>query len=266
MLYKKWAINICLSVGCLIQPALALPGVSRDDIRLFFGHDDREYIISEQKHFPWAAIGVLEMQSGVTCTATLISPDTVLTAGHCFWMNGKKQDHPVTFLAGKYKETFIASYKAGQVMMDPAFARGLTYRGDDVYIDPKIAHLDVALVKVHLSAGKAPEPFPIFKGDKAALHKLLDQAKWRVTQAGYAADRDKVLTAHRQCRLTKINKNLTLYHQCDTLSGDSGSPVWITMDNQPQLIAVQSSAPDVKDRSRADNVAVSVLSMRKILP
>ncbi|WP_052234797.1 trypsin-like serine peptidase, partial [Parachlamydia acanthamoebae] len=188
------------------------------------------------------------MQSGAICTATLITPDTVLTAAHCFWTNGKNQDKPDIFLAGKHKKRVIAKYQATQVTMHFAFAKGLRYKGRDVYISLKAAPLDVAMVKVRLLSGTAPIPLPVFRGNKADLSRLLQENKWRVTQAGYAGDRDDVLTAHRQCRITHINQNLTLYHQCDTLSGNSGSPMWASVNNQPQIVAVQSSAPDVENR------------------
>ena len=59
---------------------------------LFFGHDDRTRV-TDPTQAPWDAIGQLETASGNLCTATLITPQLALTAGHCLaglillWVN-----------------------------------------------------------------------------------------------------------------------------------------------------------------------------------
>ena len=52
---------------------------------LFFGHDDRTRV-TDPTEAPWDAIGQLETASGNLCTATLITPQLALTAGHCLLM------------------------------------------------------------------------------------------------------------------------------------------------------------------------------------
>ncbi|MGS6295057.1 trypsin-like serine peptidase, partial [Enterobacter hormaechei] len=47
-------------------------------------------------------------------------------------------------------------------------------------------------------------------------------------------------------------------HQCDTLPGDSGSPLMLKTDNGWQLIGVQSSAPPAQHPSPAPKPAFSV--------
>ena len=54
-----------------------------------------------------------------------------------------------------------------------------------------------------------------------------------------------------------------LSHQCDTLPGDSGSPLLLKTADGWQLIAIQSSAPAAKDRYRADNRALAVPGIRE---
>ena len=49
-----------------------------------------------------------------------------------------------------------------------------------------------------------------------------------------------------------------LSHQCDTLPGDSGSPLLMATDAGWRLIAIQSSAPAAENRDLADNRAVAV--------
>jgi V8-like Glu-specific endopeptidase len=67
---------------------------------------------------------------------------------------------------------------------------------------------------------------------------------------------------HQDCVVTGWAQNSVLSHQCDTLPGDSGSPLMLKTDSGWQLIGVQSSAPAAKDRWRADNRALSVTGFR----
>jgi protease YdgD len=99
-------------------------------------------------------------------------------------------------------------------------------------------------------------------GDKAALTDALKVAERKVTQSGYPADHLDTLYSHENCVVTGWAQNSVLSHQCDTLPGDSGSPLMLKTAEGWQLIAVQSSAPAAKDRWRADNRAISVTGFR----
>jgi protease YdgD len=82
-----------------------------------------------------------------------------------------------------------------------------------------------------------------------------------VTQSGYPEDHLDNLYTHQDCVVTGWAQTSVLSHQCDTLPGDSGSPLLLKTDDGWQVIAVQSSAPG-PDRWRADNRAISVTGFR----
>ncbi|MBM3117628.1 trypsin-like serine peptidase [Jeongeupia naejangsanensis] len=227
---------------------------------LFFGRDDR-VAISAPYPAPYAAIGQLETRAASTCTATLVAPDLAVTAAHCFLMDKGKIDPGQWFKAGFHKGKYQARYRVVDQVFHPKFRAGLVYKGDDVYIEPSAARYDIAWIKLERADGAAPAPIPLFKGDRQTLTTALKDAAYRATQAGFAEDHDDILTAHQGCQITKFRSNNTLYHRCDTLSGDSGSPLFIDTQYGPQLIAVQSSAPDWFNRKKADNVAVTVLQL-----
>ena len=105
-------------------------------------------------------------------------------------------------------------------------------------------------------------PLPLFEGDKAALTAALKAAGRKVTQAGYPEDHLDTLYSHQNCEVTGWAQTSVMSHQCDTLPGDSGSPLMLHTDDGWQLIGVQSSAPAAKDRWRADNRAISVTGFR----
>jgi V8-like Glu-specific endopeptidase len=66
-----------------------------------------------------------------------------------------------------------------------------------------------------------------------------------VTQSGYPVDHLDTLYTHTDCIVTGWAQT-SVSHQCDTLPGDSGSPLMLKTDNGWQLIGVQSSAPAAK--------------------
>ncbi|EJH8728985.1 serine protease, partial [Cronobacter sakazakii] len=102
-------------------------------------------------------------------------------------------------------------------------------------------------------------------GDRAALNRALKATGRRVTQSGYPEDHLDALYSHQDCLITGWAQRNVLAHQCDTLPGDSGSPLMLRTDTGWQLIGVQSSAPAAKDRWRADNRAISVTGFRERL-
>lgn len=232
------------------------------NLALFFGQDDREFI-TEPYPQPFAAIGKLETRSGSHCTATLVAPDLAVTAAHCFLMLPKELDNGVWFWAGFHEGRWLARYQVVSQHFDPRFKQGLDYVGEDVYIQPQISQFDIAWMKLKRVDGIAPTPIPLFQGNDRQLIDAMNRHDNRATQAGYAHDHNEILTAHRGCKLTGLVEDDTVEHQCDTLSGDSGSPLFLETAKGPLLIGVQSAAPDWYDRDKADNIAVTVLNLPK---
>ncbi|QLG89498.1 trypsin-like serine protease [Chitinibacter bivalviorum] len=239
--------------------------IKKEQQALFFGKDDRVAIPAPYAA-PYAAIGQLEVKSGGTCTATLIAPDLAVTAAHCFLMLPRKVDAGVWFKAGFHKGEYQARYQVtGQVFL-PKFRKGLKYKGEDVYIQPSAAPYDIAVLQLKFKDGHAPEPMHLFAGTEQELTQALHETKSLANQAGFAEDHDTILTAHNGCTISKLRTNRTIFHRCDTLSGDSGSPIWLDLPTGPTLIAVQSSAPDWFNRHLADNVGVTVLQLPQLPP
>ena len=64
-----------------------------------------------------------------------------------------------------------------------------------------------------------------------------------VHQAGYSGDQDDTMTAMPDCPILAITET-TVTHECDTLMGDSGSPIFIEMDGVYRIMAVESRYDD----------------------
>lgn len=237
-------------------------GMSAKDVKtLFFGHDDRT-VVTNVTDSPWDAIGQLETASGNLCTATLISPRLALTAGHCLLTppNGKP-DRAVALRFVSQKGLWRYEIHGIEGRVEPSLGKRLKADGDGWIVPSAAAPWDFGLIVLRYPPGGIT-PLPLFEGDKAALTEALKAVDRKVTQSGYPEDHLDSLYSHRDCLVTGWAQTSVLSHQCDTLPGDSGSPLMLKTNNGWQLIAVQSSAPGPKDRWRADNRAISVTGFR----
>lgn len=247
-------------LGCLL-PALfvAMPAIA-GHAGLLFGHDDRVGVVPDR--MPWQAIGQLESRSGQLCTGTLIAPDIVLSAGHCLVDEHGRFDPAVAFRLAQHGDTQAALGEPVLAFVDRRLMDGLSpARGGGVAISPEAAPYDIALVRLRAPIAPAAATLPLFGGDARALRQALRATGWRVSQAGYPEDDSGHLKAHLDCKVSALQGSARLTHRCDTLGGDSGSPLLLEVAGAPVVAAVQSSAPDAADRARADNVAVPVLRL-----
>ena len=237
-------------------------GMSAKDIKtLFFGHDDR-LPVSNPEDAPWDAIGQLETASGNLCTATLISPHLALTAGHCLLTPPRgKPDKVVALRFISRKNGWVYEIHGIEGRVDPSLGKRLKADGDGWIVPASAAPSDFGLVVLRY-APSGIEPLPLFTGSKEDLTAALKAADRKVTQSGYPEDHLDNLYSHRDCLVTGWPQASVLAHQCDTLPGDSGSPLLLKTADGWQVIAVQSSAPGPKDRWRADNRAISVTGFR----
>ncbi|CAI0894852.1 trypsin-like serine peptidase [Serratia entomophila] len=235
-----------------------------EQTRLFFGKDERAKV-AETAAWPWQAIGQVETASGNLCTATLISPHLALTAGHCVLAPPGQLDKAIAlrFVAGnkswKYQTDNI------ETLVDSKLGKKLKPDGDGWIVPPAAAAYDFALIRLKDRTPLPIKPLPLWQGDSKALTQTLKQAKRLITQAGYPEDHLDDLYSHQNCKITGWAQQGVLSHQCDTLPGDSGSPLLLKTADGWQLIAIQSSAPAAKDRYRADNRALAVPGIRDAL-
>lgn len=240
------------------------PEAANEIATLFFGHDDRVRV-DKPTDAPWDAIGQLETESGNLCTATLISPHLALTAGHCLLTPPRgKIDKPVALRFVSLKGRWRYEIHDIEGRVESSLGKRLKADGDGWIVPPSAAPDDFGLIVLR-NPPSGITPLPLFTGDRDALTEALSKTERRVTQSGYPEDHLETLYSHRDCLITGWAQRTVLSHQCDTLPGDSGSPLMLNTGTGWQLIGVQSSAPAAKDRYRADNRAISVTGFRERL-
>jgi protease YdgD len=262
------SIVVLLGAICLFAPLTHADddsddtGISASDLKtLFFGHDDRVKVTNSTQS-PWDAIGQLETASGNLCTATLISPHLALTAGHCLLTPPRgKLDKPVALRFVSQKGVWRYEIHGIEGRVEPSLGKRLKPDGEGWIVPSSAAPWDFGLIVLRYPPSGIT-PLPLFAGDKEALTAALKTANRQVTQSGYPLDHLDSQYTHNNCVVTGWAQSTVLSHQCDTLPGDSGSPLMLKTADGWQLIGVQSSAPAAKDRYRADNRAISVTGFR----
>lgn len=250
-----------------VAHALPLTGTSNDDssvtdqTTLFFGKDDRT-AVTNGSQWPWQAIGQVETASGNLCTATLISPRLALTAGHCVLAPPGKIDRAVALRFISHDGHWKYQVTSLETLVDAKLGKKLKPDGDGWIVPPAAAAYDYALIRLTNKKPLPIKPLPLWDGTANELTQALKQVGRKITQAGYPLDHLDTLYSHEDCLITGWAQQGVLSHQCDTLPGDSGSPLLLKNGEKWSLIAIQSSAPAAKDRYLADNRALAVTAIK----
>lgn len=250
-----------------VAHALPLTDTSNDDSNiadqttLFFGKDDRT-AVTNGSQWPWQAIGQVETASGNLCTATLISPRLALTAGHCVLAPPGKIERAVALRFISHNGHWKYQITSLETLVDAKLGKKLKPDGDGWIVPPAAAAYDYALIRLTNKKPLPIKPLPLWDGTANELTQALKQVDRKITQAGYPLDHLDTLYSHEDCLITGWAQQGVLSHQCDTLPGDSGSPLLLKNGEKWSLIAIQSSAPAAKDRYLADNRALAVTAIK----
>lgn len=246
--------GLALLAACCSLPVQAHK-LTREQLTLFFGKDDR--VAVGPAGMPWQTIGRLQTMGGLQCTATLVAPDVALTAGHCFVNARGELDPAQDFTIGLKGEKFSKRVPITKVLVSRKLLRGLIHKRDGVYVPESVGRYDYAFIRLAEPLGNTYGYLPVFAGSRTDLVRALAGTHKRMVHVGYPEDTQGIMMAHKNCLATDMQRDGRLGHRCDTLPGDSGSPMLATFNGKTVIVAIQSSAPNARDRYRADNMSLS---------
>ncbi|MGI3187037.1 trypsin-like serine peptidase [Nioella aestuarii] len=212
--------------------------------RSFFGADDR--VVVDPTVAPWSMIGLVEFTEGF-CTGTLIAPDIVLTGAHCIvYEAGDEDTPPVAFRAGYQNETEVA--RAGVT----------SYHVPSAWRETEQEGTDFAFVFLDQPLGDQLGWMELGPLSPAEIAAYAAGAGPDILQAGYSADQPDVLTGNLDCPFIELGADNTLIHQCDTVQGDSGSPLFVQDGNGYRIIGVESYTDERPEMEFDLNIAMYV--------
>ncbi|GIK47556.1 MAG: hypothetical protein BroJett013_02530 [Alphaproteobacteria bacterium] len=191
----------------------------------FFGQDDRVLVPVNER--PWSYMGVLRMDTGESCSATLVGRDVIVTAAHCI-----HTDNGVN-AAGRFE-----SASGGHTARVTAYLIDRRFNYRRFNSTDEIDGTDWALLRLD-------QPL----GDRlgfAGVQNLTGQGRQRaiatdLMQAGYSWDTGGHLSGNLRCRMVQVHNDNTFAHECDTTRGDSGSAFLVRNGQNFDVIGVDSN-------------------------
>lgn len=187
---------------------------------------DNRVLVRNSKAMPYAAVCYVERSFGgrkFGCSGTLITPDLVLTAGHCLIKSGGRV--PVTMNVqpgrnGSYRPEVIPAERAW-------VARGFVHGRRPLF--------DYGLIKLRYPARNRSKIIPLHQPTNATLNRLMRTG--RVQVAGYPSDKPTgTMWTHTE-RLRRYDGR-RLIHVVDTCPGHSGSAVLAKIGGRTRVIGI----------------------------
>lgn len=203
---KMIALACILLSGCVPSQESTNQNVNLVKGHNVFGHNDKELVTSLDRQFN--LVGRLIAPDGTYCTASLVWKNLIITAAHCVFKDGE-------FLKGKYQ--FLLGASNGTSVAES----GVSYIWWGTADSPNNRNLDWAILKIEKPLG---EKYGYF-GWKPSTEENLEN----VMQAGYGSlfYQGKSMTGVQECSARAfLPEKGFIYHDCDTSTGDSGSPLF----------------------------------------
>jgi len=201
--------------------AFAAPAMSADPNPGIVGSDDR--VITSDARF--TAVGRLNLSGRGFCTATLISPQVVMTAAHCTFYRQTGRPIPpdrIHFGAGWWKGKPLAHRLAKHVRRHPKYGRSKSVAADIalIVLERPIDHPKIKPIPIDRAQGKVRLTVPL-------------------THVSYSKDRPHLPSIEQGC-VVRAEEGRVLYTDCDSSFGGSGAPILRQTDEGLRVLGVVS--------------------------
>lgn len=193
------------------------------------GQDDRQRV-PDAGADPWKRICQLDLigpRGTFKGTGWLAGPATVITAGHCV--------HYPAFFGGWADRIVVAAGRTGD-----SFPFGKVESAHfstlNVWIDGQAADHDIAAIHLSEPLGNRTGIFPVQQPDDADLVGRM------VNVSGYPTDKELARAQYHHANRIMAVTPRRLFYEIDTVTGQSGAPVWAqdTAESPPVCVGIHA--------------------------
>jgi protease YdgD len=200
---------------------------------------------------PARAIGLLEMQDGSLCSASVVARDVILTAAHCLFDDDHHRVTPARFSAGFDRGDYVAAAKIRDVYLPPEFDHERFLNSGD------IDGYDYAFMRLNHEVGDETGILPVRVLTDAELDAMETPSGQSFSQVGYGNAESDHPVVRRGCHIERWWEDHTYAHHCGTVPGDSGSPDLVLLNGTYAIVGIESAEVDFKNLKGADMVVAA---------
>lgn len=203
---------------------------------------------ADTSRLPAQAVGLLEMEDGATCTASVVAPDVILTAAHCLFDFDNRRVKAKRFRAGYSNGRAVAEagIRDDYVPSEFDFERSVVETGTEAY--------DWAFLRLDRPIGERTGILAIKPLSRGDLVGMIGSSGETLIRVGYGGGKNPSM--QRGCRVARVWSENIFAHLCYIEPGDSGSPDLVFDGSGYGIVGIDTAILDIRDVKRA-NVAVS---------